>query len=257
MPALTHVPPEFVEEVERAAAAREAGDLAMLAEEIRGFEWEDQARRVVDRALSDLTTDAARRLKSSQRVLLFTGHMIDAPSRAAPRFPADKAGAAKAAIRTAVVGEHQQGEIGYGIAGAASGGDILFNQVCDELSIPTRIFLALPRDQYVESSVAHAGPEWIAEFDRLCASRPVRVLSASKELPHWLRAKPAYSIWQRSNLWMLFNAFAAAGSTNVSLIALWNGAAGDGPGGTEDMVKKANERGARTIILKTQNVFAN
>jgi hypothetical protein len=256
MPAFTQVPPEFLEEVERAARAREAGDLAMLVEEAKGFEWEDEARRLVDRALSDLKAGAAAEFPSSQRVLLFTGHMIDAPNRATPRFPADKAGAAKVAIRAAVVGEQRGGGIAYGIAGAASGGDILFHQVCDELSIPTRIFLALPRDEYIQSSVAHAGPEWIAEFDRLCASRPVRVLSNSKELPRWLQDKPDYSIWQRSNLWMQFHALAVGGS-NVSLIALWNGARGDGPGGTEDMVKKAAERGARTIVLNTQDVFAN
>jgi hypothetical protein len=244
MPAFTQVPPEFLEEVERAARAREAGDLAMLVEEAKGFEWEDEARRLVDRALSDLKAGAAAEFPSSQRVLLFTGHMIDAPN------------AAKVAIRAAVVGEQRGGGIAYGIAGAASGGDILFHQVCDELSIPTRIFLALPRDEYIQSSVAHAGPEWIAEFDRLCASRPVRVLSNSKELPRWLQDKPDYSIWQRSNLWMQFHALAVGGS-NVSLIALWNGARGDGPGGTEDMVKKAAERGARTIVLNTQDVFAN
>jgi hypothetical protein len=39
------------------------------------------------------------------------------------------------------------------------------------------------------------------------------------------------------------------------LIALWDGATGDGLGGTEDMVNRANERGANTIILDSKTIF--
>src|SRR5262249_33077347 len=159
----------------------------------------------------------------SQRVLLFTGHMIDSPGRQKPRFPAGKVKVARQAIREAVASEQRRsGGIAYGIAGCASGGDILFHEVCEELKISTRIFLTLPQDQYIESSVATAGPDWIEKFRRLCNSRPVRVLGASKELPRWLQEKPRYSVWQRTNLWMLYNALSAAGE-NVTLIALWNG----------------------------------
>lgn len=192
-----------------------------------------------------------------KRVLLFTGHMIDAPGRAEPRFPADKVDVAKQKIAEAVATEQEvAGGIAYGIAGCASGGDILFHQVCEAMNIPTRIFLALPRDLYIRESVAPAGPQWIEEFNRLVRTRPVRVLCDSKDLPRWLQDKPDYNIWQRNNLWNLHNALAAAGGENVTLIALWNGATGDGPGGTADMVQKAQERGAKTIILDTKSIFA-
>jgi hypothetical protein len=91
-------------------------------------------------------------------------------------------------------------------------------------------------------------------FRRLRERLPERVLAESEELPRWLQEKPDYSIWQRDNLWMLYNALAAGGD-NVTLIALWNGDAGDGPGGTADLVDKAGERGAKTIILKTKDLF--
>jgi hypothetical protein len=191
-----------------------------------------------------------------QRVLLFTGHMIDAPGRAEPRFPADKVEVAKQKIAEAVAAEQQlAGGIAYGIAGGASGGDILFHQVCESMNIPTHIYLAVPRELYIRSSVAAAGPQWVEEFNRLVRSRPVRVLCDSKELPRWLQDKPGYNIWQRNNLWNLYNAFAAVGGENVTLIALWNGATGDGAGGTADMVEKAQERGAKTIILDTKKIF--
>jgi len=191
-----------------------------------------------------------------RRVILFTGHMIDAPNRAEPRFPASKVDVARQKITEAISSEQQiSGGIGYGVAGCASGGDIIFHKACEEMGIPTRIFLAMPRELYIRASVAPAGPDWVEEFNRLVRLRPVRVLGDSEELPSWLQEKPNYNIWQRNNLWNLHNALAAVGGENVTLIALWNGATGDGAGGTADMVQKAQERGAKTIILDTKKIF--
>jgi len=47
-------PQDFAEEVERAKAARRFGDLALLTEEVKGFEWESEGFRVVGRAQYDL-----------------------------------------------------------------------------------------------------------------------------------------------------------------------------------------------------------
>ena len=219
----------------------------------------------VSAALSTLEADSIRSATSSsvasapERVLLFTGHMIDTEKREVPRFPnePEKIAAAKRAIAQAVADEQNTaGGIAYGVAGCANGGDILFNQVCEEMGIPSRIFLAVPRELYVQASVAPAGPEWVETFHKLTGSHPVRVLAESKELPSWLQDKPDYNIWQRNNLWMLHNALAAAGGENVTLIALWNGEAGDGLGGTADMVQQARDRGAKTIILDTKKIFA-
>jgi hypothetical protein len=197
-------------------------------------------------------------LDSSKRVLLFTGHMIDKEKREAPRFPNTKenVAAAKRAIAEAVADEQKTG-IAFGIAGCASGGDILFHEVCEELNVPTRILLALPHDRYIAASVAPAGPKWVDAFNRLTQSHHVRVLDESERLPEWLEDKPDYNIWQRNNLWLLHNALTVAGGENVTLIALWNGEVGDGPGGTGDMVQKARERGAKIVILDTKKIFAD
>ena len=79
-------------------------------------------------------------------------------------------------------------------------------------------------------------------------------------IPAWLRSKPEYGIWQRNNLWMLFNALAEAcddksGDPNLTLIALWDGAGGDGPGGTGDLVDKVKAMGARHRIIDTKALF--
>jgi len=106
----------------------------------------------------------------------------------------------------------------------------------------------------MSGNLCDAGPQWIDRFDRLYDRLPRRELGTSKELPRWLQSKPDYSIWQRNNLWTLYNAM-ALGSSYVTLIALWDGEAGDGPGGTQDMLKKADDRGAKTIILSTKKLF--
>jgi tetratricopeptide repeat protein len=219
----------------------------------------------VSAALTTVAADGSADKSSSadptpKRVVVFTGHMIDSNTRTAPRFPnkPDKIAAAKRAIAEAVANEQQTATgIAYGVAGGASGGDILFHQACEEMGIPTRILLALPPGQYRQTSVEHAGAEWVDSFHKLIESHPVRVLAESKELPAWLQEKPDYDIWQRNNLWTLHNALARAGGENVTVIALWNGEPGDGPGGTGDMVRKARERGAKTIILDTKKVFGD
>jgi hypothetical protein len=194
------------------------------------------------------------------RVILFTGHRVDSDP-AKKRFPPDKEPEARKAIMDAVAKELERaGGNAIGIAGGASGGDILFHEVCEELKVPTRLYLALPREEYIKESVQDAGIEWVRRFNELYAKKKDRrTLAGSKDLPKWLREKgDSYTIWQRNNLWVLSNAVAldrAGGGINLTLIALWNGKEGDGPGGTKDMVLKARERGAETIILNTEKLF--
>ena len=193
--------------------------------------------------------------RARPRVLLFTGHVIDTPDRTTRRFPPDMEGVARQAIRDAVVRELEgPGGIACGIAGGASGGDILFHEVCGELNIPTELYLAMPRERFVPASVTPAGAGWIDRFDRQYERLPRRVLLDSEELPRWLREKPGYGIWQRDNLWMLHNAL-ALGRDRVTVIALWDGESGDGPGGTGDLVSRAKASGAKPIILDTKTLF--
>jgi hypothetical protein len=53
---------------------------------------------------------------------------------------------------------------------------------------------------------------------------------------------------------MLQNALVTGGA-HTTVIALWDGGAGDGPGGTQHMVETARKRGARTIVLHTREIF--
>lgn len=195
-----------------------------------------------------------------RQVILFTGHMIDKPDRKEPRFPASQELRARAAIEKEV--QHLVGALPgrvLGIAGGANGGDILFHEVCASLNIPTRVLLTLPEGPFIAESVAGGGPGWIARFNSLMAGHPrtneVQVLSSSKDLPSWMRAPAGYDVWQRTNIWLLEEAL-ASGAPNVSLIALWDGKGGDGPGGTKDLVDQAAKHSVNTIHLDPTKVFA-
>jgi tetratricopeptide (TPR) repeat protein len=192
-----------------------------------------------------------------RHVLLFTGHRVDEAGRATPRFPNNsKAEAeAKRLIRDAIQTEKANiaGEM-IGIAGGASGGDILFHEICAELGIPTRLYLALPPEQFCVASVQDGGPTWVDRYNRLIQRiKPRELTTRDEKLPLWLRAKQQYSIWQRNNLWMLFNAL-AENDQGLTLIALWNGQEGDGPGGTRDLVKQSQSRGQKTVILDAKHL---
>lgn len=206
--------------------------------------------------IADLTPAVSQKEEQVPRLLLFTGHMIDQSNREQPRFPAAKESVARQEIEKHVTAELARGGGAViGMAGCACGGDILFHEVCADLGIVSKIYLALPKEQYIVTSVQHGGPRWVERFNQLNLRLESRVLSPTKELPRWLREKNAYSIWQRNNLWTFFNALAFGGS-NVTLIALWDGRGGDGPGGTEDMVAHAGSHGAKTIIIDTNTVFS-
>ena len=193
--------------------------------------------------------------EAAPHVILFTGHRIDPPNREAPRFPCAKEKQARDMILAAVSREKEKAKGNlFAISGGASGGDILFQEICEELNIPGQMYLVLPKNDYIKASVAEAGPDWVERFNRLYDKVKPKILSESDRLPRWLRAKKNYNIWQRSNLWMFHNALCLS-RERLTLIALWDGAAGDGPGGTEDMVERAQDRGARFIHLDTRKLL--
>lgn len=184
-------------------------------------------------------------------VLLATGHRADVPGRASPRLPSDveTQRRLKATLARHIT-EAKQGVQGAvrGIAALASGADIVFHEVCAELGLSVDAYLPLPADDFKIESVSDGGLEWMRRFDerRNAASR-VFELGSSKEPPSWVD-DPNYGVFQRGNLWMLDAAFGAL-NANVVMLAVWDGEAAQGPGGTADMVAAAKSRGANVRVI--------
>lgn len=191
-------------------------------------------------------------------VLAFAGHRLDASGRKPERFPARAEAQARAMIHHKIVELKTQvsgNVIGY--AGCASGGDILFHEVCEELGVPTEVFLAGPRAPYLEASVQDGGADWVRRFDVIQLRHAGRInqLTPDLDLPRWLRSVEDFGIWQHNNLWLLHSAL-AHGAEKVVLIALWNGMRGGGPGGTEHMVTEVKRLGGRCEVLDAKLLLA-
>lgn len=169
--------------------------------------------------------------------------MIDRADRTAPRFPAwaeDKAGDA---IRASIASlAWMQSRTAIGIAGGACGGDLLFHECCQELGIATRVLLALPPDEFEAASVAPAGQGWVNRFRRLLerSGGRVHVMPSGRGL-----REDTHDLWARAALWMIDEAQHLA--HECALLALWDGRAGNGPGGTEHFLKMAQERNIRIL----------
>jgi tetratricopeptide (TPR) repeat protein len=184
------------------------------------------------------------------RVVLFTGHMIDEPGRTSPRFPnslTDK-------VREAIKGKLQQeqartnGAI-VAVASGASGGDLLFHEVCAELEVEHRLYLPLPPDRFRNESVSPGGREWEDRFDTLLKQcKSYSCMAASSDLPPWLAAKKGYTGWQRANLWMIQEALALE-ARSFTLLALWDGVNTDGLGGTSHIRTLAQKYGASVVTI--------
>lgn len=240
-----------------AAHGRGAFPAESAAQQIRLYEgiglFADKARAALETL--GVPPEEPPQPKPRTRVVVFSGHRLDAPGRAEPRFPPESVDRAGEMIRQAILEEKRlagEGPI-EGIAGGASGGDTLFHEICAEAGIPATLMLALPQNEFCAASVADAGPEWVERFRALTRRLNVKVLSESDALPAWLAPRNDYGIWQRNNLWTLHTALSRS-ETDVSLIVLWDGKGGDGPGGTADMVKLADSRGVRIVRLPASSL---
>ncbi len=233
----------FLAELHGAERAGDRGKLRLLAFEAKSFPWHQAASASVQDSLDRL--EALEGAPSFRQVILFSGHRPDAAGRAQPRFPP----ATEAAIHAALISALEASTAGkdrsqtVGLAGGASGGDLLFHEACEALGIPSRLCLSLPPERFVALSVRPFGAGWQARFwdvYRRLGSQTA-TLQSTVDLPPWLTNPPGYDIWQRTNLWLLHEALTLA--PRRTLLALWDGFAGDGPGGTAHMVALAPQFG--------------
>jgi len=193
-----------------------------------------------------VTTPAAAR---PRQVLLFSGHMVDAPERDKPRFPPAKVPAAAAAIGRALdtLGA-DPGDLA--LTQGAAGGDLLFVQACVERGVPVQLLLPLPEAEFIRRSILSVadGPAW---RQRWLALRP-RLGPAPQVLVAGDGAA-AGSVFERCNEWLLASAL-AHGAGRLRFICLWDGGGGDGPGGTAHMVKEVTLRGGDVTWIDTRRL---
>jgi hypothetical protein len=186
---------------------------------------------------------------SPRKVILFSGHMIDAPGRERPRFPADKEPMAASAIFRALEA------LGVGaddlcICGGACGGDLLFAEAVLGRSAQLELYIPFEEPVFLEKSVNFADADWRTRFVSAKSHAVLHVLPLEPEAVAAV-ADP----YEQNNLWML-EAAERFGADKVDFICLWNGQQGDGPGGTRHLMEEVRNRGGRVHWLDTTKLWS-
>jgi hypothetical protein len=181
-----------------------------------------------------------------RQVILFTGHMVDAPGRAVARFPATLVAAAGVRIDAALA-EIDAGPADLALTQGAAGGDLLFAEACLARAVPLRLFLPLQESEFVAQSLlpVEGGAAWHARYREVVA----RLDRPPSEAPRVLGGLAAgEDAFVRGNLWLLASAL-AFGSELLRCICLWDGGGGDGPGGTRHLVDAVYAAGGTVLRI--------
>jgi len=187
------------------------------------------------------------------RVILSAGHRPDLPGRKSERFPLEHEAKARAAIKAEVEREvaTADGPV-IGLAGLAAGSDILFHEVCIELGIKTHGALPMPKDAFIAQSLSECPGDWVERFRKIEGDVEIEVLH--QDAAAWVSRADENYPYERCGMWLSMRAFAWP-NAEVSVVGLWDGAPGDGGGGTAETIALARERGAKVVHIHTPSLF--
>ncbi len=190
------------------------------------------------------------------RVILFSGHMVDAPDRAAPRLPPACVPAAAAQI-AAALDQLQAGPDDLGLTQGAAGGDLLFAEAAQEHGMALQFLQPFAEAEFIERSVRPVcdGDDWVARYRAVAArlANPPQVMpapTAGAAPPCDARDNP----FERCNRWLLDTALARGGD-QVWLLCLWDGQGGDGAGGTAHMVGEVQRHHGHVIHIDCRRLW--
>jgi len=136
-----------------AAARPNIGDIASMRRQLRLLGAAIPIPEVVHAALA------------IPRVAAFTGHMLDMPGRSPARFPAGL----EAAVARELGARIDASNIGFAYCSAACGGDLLFIEALLARGAEVHVILPFERADFIATSVAFAGMNWVERFERALA----------------------------------------------------------------------------------------
>lgn len=182
-------------------------------------------------------------------VAIFSGHMVDAPGRTEPRFPPE----IEDEVRRRLRDELESAGVEIGFASAASGADIIFHEVLGELGGESHILLPYGRDDFLRTSVGEPGSEWARRFERVLEGAK----DVSRASPYRLE-EDALS-HEYANMVLLGRAMNTAEMLSADLVAVavWDGRAGDGPGGTGSNVARWRRMKLDVRVIDTSEILGD
>lgn len=185
-------------------------------------------------------------MRPPRRVALCSGHMIDQPDRATPRFPASREGFVAAAIAETLA-SWNLGPSDLAICGGARGADILFAEAAIKCGATLRILLAEPEADFRRNSLQLGTSDlsWEHRFDDL-RKRGATICNRQDRFGD---VPAGVSIYEQTNRWMLDTAVDEADDEILAVI-VWDGeGAGDGPGGTAGFQRELLTLGCTPVVI--------
>lgn len=187
--------------------------------------------------------------RQPRHVLLFSGHMIDAPNRPTPRFPATKELIAAQRI-AAVLDQLEAGPEDLALTQGACGGDLLFTEACQQRGVRVQWLQPFEEPEFIRRSVVCHSETWRARYFAAKAKLTTAIRSAPQEVGPLPAGSDPY---ERCNLWLLSTAL-SYGVNKVQFICLWDGGGGDGPGGTAHMYQEVNRRTGQVTWIDSRTL---
>jgi hypothetical protein len=183
-----------------------------------------------------------RRVPAAFRTVVVTsGHTIDEPDRAEPRFPP--------ALEPVVAAEIEAVLDGWGIGpgdlvlnGGARGADILFAESAHRRGADVELILASPPAEFEQTSVALPRSIWVPRF-RFLRQQHGWAISARDP------ANRDEGRYARVNDDLIRRATELAPPAELRVALVWDGQRADGPGGTSDFAALAERLGAPLAVI--------
>lgn len=210
------------------AAALHAGDYGAVATTRR------QLRLVCDERGID--SEILARL-AGPRVVHYCGHRLDADGA----FPPE----GEQSVANAIADEIDRQRPAYAYGSLASGADILCAEALLARGVEIHVVLPFARAEFVRTSVADAGPDWIERFDR-CLAVAADVVYATDDAFVADDVLYRYGTELAMGLALLHGRFLDA---EVHQIAVWDGAPARAEAGTAIDVATWTGRGHSTTII--------
>jgi len=177
------------------------------------------------------------------RVILGSGHRVDAPGRKEPRFPPEK----ETAVRDAMA--RQIDEWGAGdlaICGGANGADILLAEICRDHGARILLLLSFPVERFIKESVELPGTAWTERFRALVGDARCEVRIQEE----WLGPLPeGQDPFERTNDWLLQTSVEEANPGKPFVLLVWNRQPVEGAGGTGHFHDAAARLGLPVAII--------
>ena len=175
--------------------------------------------------------------------------MIDQPGRLKPRFPNYLA----PQVYEQIADTLKRLDARIGAASAACGSDILFLEAMLKREGEINIILPFIKEEFIKTSVNLVpGTDWGPRFEAVL-EQATQVIVASEN-----RASGNAMVYEYANLLLDGLAILRAKMLDTELIPLvvWDGGAGDGPGGTSSLIQHWRSHGLEPEIIDITRLLA-